>query len=210
MTREISRTFEYDSRPAWNSVTVRGIEGRARATRTCSRAAPGDIEQAQASQWAVDFRPTNQPTPPRASKSASISRNWQVAPATTAAWAWILSPSASASGSDNGTAGPAEGGTGGLAGGVVVVMMGSKQGRRTSIRDQPTRPLHHTTPQATHWGQAPTGEERPPRTAAPEQDPRAGPQSRTDRKSTRLNSSHVAISYAVFCLKKKTHPDAGG
>src|SRR2546429_2003839 len=28
--------------------------------------------------------------------------------------------------------------------------------------------------------------------------------SRTDRKSTRLNSSHGYISYAVFCLKKKT------
>src|SRR5690625_4169961 len=27
-----------------------------------------------------------------------------------------------------------------------------------------------------------------------------------DRKSTRLNSSHVAISYAVFCLKKKRQP----
>src|SRR5690606_40047832 len=27
---------------------------------------------------------------------------------------------------------------------------------------------------------------------------------RKDRKSTRLNSSHVKISYAVFCLKKKT------
>src|SRR5690606_41597301 len=27
---------------------------------------------------------------------------------------------------------------------------------------------------------------------------------RLDRKSTRLNSSHVKISYAVFCLKKKT------
>src|SRR5690625_5399775 len=27
---------------------------------------------------------------------------------------------------------------------------------------------------------------------------------RQDRKSTRLNSSHVASSYAVFCLKKKT------
>src|SRR5690625_5360867 len=27
---------------------------------------------------------------------------------------------------------------------------------------------------------------------------------RLDRKSTRLNSSHVAISYAVFCLKEKT------
>src|SRR5690348_18128388 len=26
----------------------------------------------------------------------------------------------------------------------------------------------------------------------------------TDRKSTRLNSSHPSISYAVFCLKKKT------
>src|SRR5438067_7402742 len=28
-----------------------------------------------------------------------------------------------------------------------------------------------------------------------------------DRKSTRLNSSHVSISYAVFCLKKKTYQD---
>src|SRR2546429_1413523 len=27
-----------------------------------------------------------------------------------------------------------------------------------------------------------------------------------DRKSTRLNSSHGYISYAVFCLKKKNHP----
>src|SRR5439155_16357384 len=29
------------------------------------------------------------------------------------------------------------------------------------------------------------------------------PVEQVDRKSTRLNSSHVAISYAVFCLKKK-------
>src|SRR5258708_10339173 len=29
--------------------------------------------------------------------------------------------------------------------------------------------------------------------------------SQTDRKSTRLNSSHQIISYAVFCLKKKKH-----
>src|SRR5690348_17436424 len=30
----------------------------------------------------------------------------------------------------------------------------------------------------------------------------------TDRKSTRLNSSHPSISYAVFCLKKKTKKTA--
>src|SRR2546430_13097845 len=44
---------------------------------------------------------------------------------------------------------------------------------------------------------------RPPRPR-----PRAGPAASTrapwrDRKSTRLNSSHSQISYAVFCLKKK-------
>src|SRR5690348_18141466 len=32
---------------------------------------------------------------------------------------------------------------------------------------------------------------------------RAPPRSGVDRKSTRLNSSHPSISYAVFCLKKK-------
>src|SRR2546429_399893 len=40
----------------------------------------------------------------------------------------------------------------------------------------------------------------------------AAPWLRRDRKSTRLNSSHGYISYAVFCLKKKTHqsPHPGG
>src|SRR5690349_22147682 len=37
--------------------------------------------------------------------------------------------------------------------------------------------------------------------------PRCRPRRRSDRKSTRLNSSHVEISYAVFCLKKKKHTD---
>src|SRR5260221_3787584 len=31
----------------------------------------------------------------------------------------------------------------------------------------------------------------------------SGKEQQTDRKSTRLNSSHTVISYAVFCLKKK-------
>src|SRR3712207_7392093 len=44
--------------------------------------------------------------------------------------------------------------------------------------------------------------------AGPHPDPRVprgdeGEPLRTDRKSTRLNSSHANISYAVFCLKKK-------
>src|SRR5690606_42123871 len=37
----------------------------------------------------------------------------------------------------------------------------------------------------------------------------SGPRS-SDRKSTRLNSSHVKISYAVFCLKKKKHKQQKG
>src|SRR5690349_23249941 len=41
-------------------------------------------------------------------------------------------------------------------------------------------------------------------TAAAAQSYPSRPVSFEDRKSTRLNSSHVEISYAVFCLKKKT------
>src|SRR5690625_5731979 len=37
----------------------------------------------------------------------------------------------------------------------------------------------------------------------PEDERNLAYQAAQDRKSTRLNSSHVAISYAVFCLKKK-------
>src|SRR6266853_5754621 len=49
---------------------------------------------------------------------------------------------------------------------------------------------------------------RPPRPWPRPPDPRAGGVrsarwSERDRKSTRLNSSHSQISYAVFCLKKK-------
>src|ERR1039458_3454749 len=50
--------------------------------------------------------------------------------------------------------------------------------------------LHHRAPQ-------PTGRNR---AGAPQSQ---AARVRTDRKSTRLNSSHLGISYAVFCLKKK-------
>src|SRR5437870_10148262 len=52
-------------------------------------------------------------------------------------------------------------------------------------------------------------QERDPRQGRPGRlDPRPRRRRRgsRDRKSTRLNSSHVAISYAVFCLKKKKEP----
>src|SRR5256885_8139419 len=48
------------------------------------------------------------------------------------------------------------------------------------------------------WGIFPS----PPRTEAALSAGRKAP-AREDRKSTRLNSSHLVISYAVFCLKKK-------
>src|SRR5256885_14616789 len=51
------------------------------------------------------------------------------------------------------------------------------------------RSLRATIASASHWS---------PATA-----PILAPSSPLDRKSTRLNSSHLVISYAVFCLKKK-------
>src|SRR5256884_740294 len=52
-----------------------------------------------------------------------------------------------------------------------------------------------------------TGSRREPRRPQPDRFSEAGPilgsKEQQDRKSTRLNSSHGYISYAVFCLKKK-------
>src|ERR1035441_1606690 len=55
---------------------------------------------------------------------------------------------------------------------------------------------------------APTGRYHPILTVVPGEGPdhvaaKDGSLSLIDRKSTRLNSSHLGISYAVFCLKKK-------
>src|SRR5207249_11963922 len=58
-------------------------------------------------------------------------------------------------------------------------------------------------PQDIHRGCSARGDhEARPAENRPGADQR-GPAVRPDRKSTRLNSSHVSISYAVFCLKKK-------
>src|SRR3712207_7834209 len=57
----------------------------------------------------------------------------------------------------------------------------------------------------------PDGGPSPPRRRAPTASPGARgrrPAGPADRKSTRLNSSHANISYAVFCLKKKKRTDS--
>src|SRR6266516_7126340 len=47
---------------------------------------------------------------------------------------------------------------------------------------------------------------RPPRRSPTSTESARSTRSPGDRKSTRLNSSHRTISYAVFCLKKKKQP----
>src|SRR2546426_5513325 len=49
----------------------------------------------------------------------------------------------------------------------------------------------------------------PPRLVPPLEEPAGRFRTIVDRKSTRLNSSHLVISYAVFCLKKKKREKYG-
>src|SRR5204862_4586238 len=66
------------------------------------------------------------------------------------------------------------------------------------IRPPPTSTLFpYTTLFRSCWAPRLPGPRRRGPPASPDQE------SWVDRKSTRLNSSHVEISYAVFCLKKK-------
>src|SRR5690606_39779940 len=61
-----------------------------------------------------------------------------------------------------------------------------------------TGPMGGQYPPAPYGAQQGAGQHTPPPyTVSPQQQPGG------DRKSTRLNSSHVKISYAVFCLNKK-------
>src|SRR5690606_39278292 len=80
--------------------------------------------------------------------------------------------------------------------------------RRSSDLEKIARSCEHAHPQgcAEHQGDvsrhilvAPGGAEQHRAKRSDQYDPAE----EQDRKSTRLNSSHVKISYAVFCLKKK-------
>src|SRR5207249_11593554 len=71
---------------------------------------------------------------------------------------------------------------------------------RTDCRDRPLRSPHRHAPLAAERAVHAEALGRP----AQRQRRRVVERGqRQDRKSTRLNSSHVSISYAVFCLKKK-------
>src|SRR5690606_41974285 len=74
------------------------------------------------------------------------------------------------------------------------------RGYRRDLHPFPTRRSsdlgEHAAPAAADGG-PPGGRSRPAAATA-------ASEGTADRKSTRLNSSHVKTSYAVFCLKKKT------
>src|SRR2546426_6434515 len=74
---------------------------------------------------------------------------------------------------------------------------------RFSPRPRPRAPAPRPTRRAPPWRpwSASTRGWPPRRTTPPTR--RSRPPAPPDRKSTRLNSSHLVISYAVFCLKKK-------
>src|SRR5256885_2487494 len=63
----------------------------------------------------------------------------------------------------------------------------------------PSSPTTPTTATSSTTSPLPTPAAIPPTN-------RAAPALTSDRKSTRLNSSHLVISYAVFCLKKNDQP----
>src|SRR5687768_18048284 len=72
----------------------------------------------------------------------------------------------------------------------------SHRSKRTELDERDSGPVQRAVP----------GAARPARRTRPRRADRADgrrPRGERDRKSTRLNSSHGYISYAVFCLKKK-------
>src|SRR5690625_5464142 len=66
--------------------------------------------------------------------------------------------------------------------------------------------IRYSPPPRGGTGDARPERGRPRRHWTPRAHPSSAAHATRDRKSTRLNSSHVAISYAVFCLIKKKKP----
>src|SRR5207249_5102049 len=74
--------------------------------------------------------------------------------------------------------------------------------RRSGRRTRPA-PVSTQSPQLRSPSEAVHGRSKAKRNTLTVATRSAAPHTGQDRKSTRLNSSHVSTSYAVFCLKKK-------
>src|SRR5215469_16176766 len=84
---------------------------------------------------------------------------------------------------------------------AITIVRGSTPQSATSPHNRQRQKLHNpvsTFPGEGHNANSPNG-----RTNGPCSSTQAPKRKAGDRKSTRLNSSHVENSYAVFCLKKK-------
>src|SRR5438132_9142110 len=94
-----------------------------------------------------------------------------------------------------------------MSGDVARVQANVKQIERVVAAEAPRSAAARGLTEPPHAAAAATFVRKPASlSSAPSASPSAEPprpQSEADRKSTRLNSSHTVISYAVFCLKKK-------
>src|SRR2546430_13621235 len=79
----------------------------------------------------------------------------------------------------------------------------SKFPKLSLVTRSSTGPSLESTPPATCQPTGNPGSFQPRQSGAPSSCKRERQGAEGDRKSTRLNSSHSQISYAVFCLKKK-------
>src|SRR5574337_1123636 len=94
---------------------------------------------------------------------------------------------------------------------ITITRVGDQwqRGEMRPLRAKPARDLSHErddeSPPASPARRDRAAPDRPPSAteAIARIDARSEHTARIDRKSTRLNSSHHSISYAVFCLKKK-------
>src|SRR3712207_8392522 len=79
-------------------------------------------------------------------------------------------------------------------------------GNHQDLTSSPTRRSSDLGPGGRRVGRRPRAQAGPPPPGLRVSTRRANGANPKDRKSTRLNSSHANISYAVFCLKKKNYP----
>src|SRR5699024_12316002 len=87
---------------------------------------------------------------------------------------------------------------------IFVLLCSSYHRHLHSFPTRRSSDLRRPRPRPPWWAWRAASSPRPATGGTCTTCPSAGPSCSGDRKSTRLNSSHVSISYAVFCLRKKS------